>query len=94
MNVSSLSPWLSGFHAVQFSVILVVFVFKLLCEQHGVSTYASILAGSESHCGFDLHFLIISKFEYLFIYFWPFIYIPCRKSLLSLLPMFNWVINY
>ena len=53
MNVSSLSPWLSDFHAVRFSVSSGCFLFLNCCcpsfgcaRRHSVSTYASILAGS------------------------------------------------
>ena len=59
MNVSSLSPWLSDFHTVQFSVSSGYFLFLNCCcpsfgcvRRHSVSTYASILAGSP-----ELHFL-------------------------------------
>ena len=51
MNVSSLSPWLSDFHIVQFSVSSVCFLFLNCCcpsfgcaRRCSVSTYASILA--------------------------------------------------
>ena len=53
MNVSSLSPWLSDFHTVQFSVSSGCFLFLNCCcpsfgcaRRHSLSTYASILAGS------------------------------------------------
>ena len=53
MNVSSLSPWLSDFHTVRFSVSSGCFLFLNYCcpsfvcaRRHSVSTYASILAGS------------------------------------------------
>ena len=52
VSVSSLSPWLSDFHTVRFSVTAhCFFVFKLLLSfccvrRHSVSTYVSILAGS------------------------------------------------
>ena len=53
MNVSSLSPWLSDFHTVRFSVSSGCFLFLNCCcpsfgcaRRHSVSTYASILAGS------------------------------------------------
>ena len=52
MNVSSLSPWLSDFHVVQFSVSSGCFLFLNCCcpllvvRGGSVSTYASILAGS------------------------------------------------
>ena len=53
MNVSSLSPWLSDFHTVQFSVSSSCFLFSNCCcpsfgreRRHSVSTYASILAGN------------------------------------------------
>ena len=59
MNVSSLTPWLSDFHTVWFSVSSGCFCFYICCcpsfgcvRRHSVSTYASILAGSlnlESH---------------------------------------------
>ena len=52
MNVSSLSPWLSDFHTVQFSVSSGCFLFLNCCcpsfgcaRRCSVSTYASILAG-------------------------------------------------
>ena len=54
MNVSSLSPWLSDFHAVRFSVSSGGFLF-LNCPSFGcarrrsVSTYLSILARSLFH---------------------------------------------
>ena len=54
-NVSSLSAWLSDFHAVQFSVISGCFLFLNCCcpfgcaRRHSVSTYASILAGSQGN---------------------------------------------
>ena len=51
MNVSSLSPWLSDFHTVRFSVSSGCFLFLNCCcpsfgcvRTHSVSTYASILA--------------------------------------------------
>ena len=53
MNVSSLSPGLSDFHTVRFSVSSGCFLFLNCCcpsfgcgRRHSVSTYASILAGS------------------------------------------------
>ena len=52
MNVSSLSPWLSDFHTVQFSVSSGCFFFLNCCpsfdcvRRDTVSTYTSILAGS------------------------------------------------
>ena len=53
MNVSSLSPWLSDFHTVRFSVSSGCFLFLNCCcpsfgcaRRHSVSTYASILARS------------------------------------------------
>ena len=55
MNASSLFPWLSDFHAVQFSVSSGCFLFLNSCcpsfgcvRRHSVSTYASIMAGSSS----------------------------------------------
>ena len=51
-NVSSLTPWLSDFHTVRFSVSSGCFLFLNCCpslgcaRRHSVSTYASILAGS------------------------------------------------
>ena len=53
MNVSSLSPWLSDFHTVRYSVSSGCFLFLNYCpsfgcvRRHSVSTYASILAGSQ-----------------------------------------------
>ena len=51
MNVSSLSPWLSYFHTVRFSVSSGCFLFLNCCcpsfgcaRRHSVSTYTSILA--------------------------------------------------
>ena len=56
VSVSSLSPWLSDFHTVRFSVSSGCFLFLNCCcpffgcaRRHGVSTYASILARSPSH---------------------------------------------
>ena len=53
MSVSSLSPWLSDFHTVRFSVSSGCFLFLNCCcpsfgcaRRHSVSTYASVLAGS------------------------------------------------
>ena len=53
LNVSSLTPWLSDFHAVRFSVSSGCFLFLNCCcpsfgcaRSHSVSTYTSILAGS------------------------------------------------
>ena len=53
MNGSSLSPWLSDFHSVWFSVSSGCFLFLNCCcpsfgcaRRHNVSTYASVLAGS------------------------------------------------
>ena len=52
INVSSLSPWLSDFHTVRFSVSSGCLLFLNCCpsfgcgRRHSVSTYASILAGS------------------------------------------------
>ena len=55
MNVSSLSPWLSDFHTVQFSVSSGCFLFLNCCcssfgcvKRHSLFTYASILARSQS----------------------------------------------
>ena len=52
-NVSALSPWLSDFFAVQFSVSSGCFLFLNCCSpsfgcgrRRSVSTYTSILAGS------------------------------------------------
>ena len=52
MNGSSLSPWLSDFHTVQFSISSGWFLFLNCCcpsfgcaRRHSVSTYTSILAG-------------------------------------------------
>ena len=51
MHVSSLTPWLSDFHTVKFSVSSGCFLFLNCCcpsfgcaRRHSVSTYASILA--------------------------------------------------
>ena len=59
MNASALSPWLSDFHTVQFSVSSGCFLFLNCCcpsfgcaRRHSVSTYTSILAGSPSLLGF------------------------------------------
>ena len=55
MNVSSLSPWSSGFHTVRFSVSSGCFLSLNCCSsfgcvrRHSVSTYASILAGSSTY---------------------------------------------
>ena len=52
MNVSSLTPWLSDFHTVLFSVSSGCFLFLNCCpsfgcgRRHSVSTYSSILAGT------------------------------------------------
>ena len=53
MNVCSLSPWLSDFHTVRFSVSSSCFLFLNCCcpsfgcaRRHSVSSYASILATS------------------------------------------------
>ena len=53
VNVSSLSPWLSDFHTVRFSVSSGCFLFLNCCcpsfgcaRRHSVSTYTSILARS------------------------------------------------
>ena len=53
MNVSSLSPWLSDFHTVRFSVSSGWFLSLNFCcpsfgcaRRHRVSTYTSILAGT------------------------------------------------
>ena len=60
MNVSSLSPWLSDFLRVWFSVSSGCFLFLNCCcpsfgcaRRHSVSTYVSILAGS--HSFFEKH---------------------------------------
>ena len=61
MNVSSLSPWLSDFHTVQFSVSSGCFLFLNCCpsfgcaRRHSVSIYASILAGSHTTV-FEQHY--------------------------------------
>ena len=54
MNVSSLSPWLLDLHAVRFSVSSGCFLFLNFCcpsfgcvRRHSMSTYASILAGTQ-----------------------------------------------
>ena len=61
MNVSSLSPWLSDFHTVHFSVTASCFLILNCCcpslncgcaRRHSVSTYTSILAGSPLFCCF------------------------------------------
>ena len=58
MNVSSLSPWLLDFHTVRFSGSSGCFLF-LNCPsfgcagKHSVSTYTSILAGSQSIASFN-----------------------------------------
>ena len=56
-NVFSLSPWLSDFCVVLFSVSSGCFLFLNCCcpsfgcaRRHSVSTYASILAGSPRVC--------------------------------------------
>ena len=53
INESSLTPWLSDFHTVRFSVSSGCSLFLNCCcpsfgcaRRHSVSTYASILAGS------------------------------------------------
>ena len=53
MNVSSLSPWLSDFHTVRFSISSGCFLFLNCCcpsfgcvRRHSMSAYASILARS------------------------------------------------
>ena len=53
VSVSSLSPWLSDFLTVRFSVSSGCFLFLNCCcpsfgcaRRHSVSTYASLLAGS------------------------------------------------
>ena len=53
INVSSLSPWLSDFHVVRFSVSSGCFFFLNCCcpsfgcaRRHSVSTYASILVSN------------------------------------------------
>ena len=52
LDECSLSPWLSDFHTVRFSVSSGCFLFLNCCpsfgcaRRHSVSTYASILAGS------------------------------------------------
>ena len=53
INVSSLTPWLSDFHTVRFSVSSGCFLFLNCCcpsfgcsRRHSVSTYASISTGS------------------------------------------------
>ena len=65
VNVSSLSPWLSDFHTVWFSVSSGCFLFVNCCcpsfgcaSRHSVSAYASILAGSQKYCNY--YFLIQS----------------------------------
>ena len=56
MNVSSLSPWLSDFHIVRFSVSSDCFLFLNCCcpfgcaRRHSVSSYPSILAVSSLNC--------------------------------------------
>ena len=51
-NVSSLSPWLSDFHAVRFSQFWLFLFLNCCCpsfgcvRRHSVSPYAPILAGS------------------------------------------------
>ena len=66
MNVSSLTPWLSDFHTVQFSVSSGCFLFLNCCcpfgcaRRHSVSTYASILAGSLNVI------ILLSQFELTF----------------------------
>ena len=57
VSVSSLSPWLSDFHTVGFSVSSGCFLFLNCCwpsfgcaRRHSVSSYASILARSQQAC--------------------------------------------
>ena len=83
MNVSSLSPWLSDFHAVRFSVSSGCFLFLNCCcpsfgcaRRHSVSTYASILAGSSKK-----FFWWTSEFE-------------INKTLHSILRKCSWVITF
>ena len=66
MNVSSLSPWLSDFYTVWFSVSSCWFLFLNCCcptfgfvRRHGMSTYASILAGSPKRLIFKEIFLLL-----------------------------------
>ena len=68
MNVSSLTPWLSDFHTVRFSVRCGCFLFLNYCcpsfgcgRRHSVSTYASILAGSPTVEGILVPFFHLSE---------------------------------
>ena len=70
MNVS-LSPWLSDFHTVRFSVSSSCFLFLNCCcpsfgcaRRHSVSTYASILAGSLVSFLKDFIYLFLERGEW------------------------------
>ena len=72
-NVSSISPWLSDFRAVQFSVSPGCFLFLNCCpsfgcaRRHSVSTYTSILAGYSLSLLFScLSHVISPQFSYNF----------------------------
>ena len=87
MNVSSLSPWLSDFHTVRFSVSSGGFLFLNCCcpsfgcvRRHSVSTYASILARSPLFKLFSISVHLNT------------LWTPRRLSLLSLLPLFIFLI--
>ena len=68
MNVSSLSPWLSDFHTVRFSVSSGCFLFLNCCpsfgcaRRHSVSTYTSILARSP-----DIHVFFTKNYKAFFL---------------------------
>ena len=65
MNVSTLSPWLLDFRAVQFSVSSGCFLFLNCCcpscgcaRRCSVSTYISIFAGSSTYMVLKYHDMI------------------------------------
>ena len=76
VNVSSLTPLLSDFHTVWFSVSSGCFLFLSCCcpfgcaRRHSVSTYTSILAGSPWYCHFNLYVLFhsLTYLTYVLLY--------------------------
>ena len=86
MNVSSLSPWLSDFHTVRFSVSSGCILFLSCCppfgcaRRHSVFTYTSILAGSPL-VAFKMicPSLISSSSTVISLHMVSFLYLPWRS---------------
>ena len=83
LNVSSLNPWLSDFHIVQYSGSAGCFLFEVNCNsscgyarRQSMSTYTSMFSGSES-------------FAYFLIALFVFLVLSCMSSshILEVIPL-------